>query len=1002
MTSPANPLAGRRFQDENGAPVVPGPKLGEGGEGVVHLVDGHPGSVMKIWHRGRTPPGANAKIRYMVANPVAPELGATWRITWPQQMVMENGVIVGYIMPILNPNESWEAIVEYYNRRAAQSTGATQAREIQIDDRVRMAVNLALGFRAVHDAGYVIGDVNEKNVEVNRQNDIAIVDCDSYGFTDPSTGRTFSNNMGRPEFQAPEAQVQGGYLNRTQNHDLFGLAVIIFHLLTGYHPYTVTNRPNITLPGERIRAWLFPPANPAVTAPAHYDATWNALTDKQKELFLRCFDRRYERTPRPTPEEWVEALQEMPATVTQPQPQPQPQQQPQPRPQPRPRPRPRPRPAPGYLGRLGIGWGLFLTGLFAFVMFIILTTLFPGPWWMWVFFGPLPVAALLLFVIPRRVLFRRPVSIRRGIVIGVASLYSIFVLTGLLVSLLELWPWWAGVVLLLLLSVAVIVVFRRLIRNPFSRRRWVATGATLLITAYVFVVVISSMIDNRSDEISQAIQGAAGNNTPGANPPATLPPALSTVPPATSALGVPAVPPALPLADMVENSLPGIVEIRTGSGIGTGFIVHETGLVITNKHVVEGNSQVGIRLATGEEYQGSVLNIHPTLDLASIEIESGDTFSPLALGDSGATRVGDNVIAIGFPLGPELGREPSVTRGIISAKREDLGFLQTDASLNPGNSGGPLLNENGCVVGVNTGAIVGTGEGQAISGINFAIPVNDLRWALGDYPGIPVCQAEAAPSMAVAAPTPTDTPTLTPAPVPTSTPTPTLTPTPTPEPTPTPTPAPTPTPVPTATPRPTPEPTQTPTPTPTPTPVPTATPRPTATPTPAPTPTPTPTPSPTATPTPTPLPAPVWRDCATEYDVYVIKCNQYWTEAETSFPARSPFFSVEGKGFLLDESLDDFLQRHHEGLLLAAEDFTLFELLPTREVSTGEQDYIHAEYRWQPNEWDCITHVVERVLRSRHLPINYGFIITAGVCEGERPLYDGQRESIMSSFKERE
>ena len=463
------------------------------------------------------------------------------------------------------------------------------------------------------------------------------------------------------------------------------------------------------------------------------------------------------------------------------------------------------------------------------------------------------------------------------------------------------------------------------------------------------------------------------------------------------------MPPALPLADIVENSLPGIAEIRTGSGIGTGFIVHEAGLVITNKHVVEGDSQVGIRLATGEEYQGTVLNVHATLDLAYIEIESGGTFRPLALGDSDATRVGDNVVAIGFPLGPELGREPSVTRGIISAKREDLGFLQTDASLNPGNSGGPLLNESGCVVGVNTGAIVGTGEGQAISGINFAIPVNDLRQALRDVPDIPVCQTGAAPSLAVAAPTPTTAPTPvppTPEPAPTPTATPTLTPTPVPTATPTPTPTPTHTPEPTATP--TPEPTPTPTPLPTAAPTLTPTPRPTATPTPAPTPTPTPTPSPTATPTPVPLPAPVWRDCATEYDVYVIKCNQLWTEAETSFPARSPFFSVEGKGFLLDESLDDFLQRHHEGLLLAAEDFTLFELLSTREVSTREQDYTHAEYRWQPNEWDCITHVVERVLRSRHLPINYGFIITAGVCESDRPLYDGQRESILSSFRERE
>lgn len=202
MATPVNPLAGRRFVDEAGNPVVPGRKLGEGGEGIVCEVDGDPGSVVKIWHPGKTPRDAYSKIRHLVRNPVTPDLGVTWHITWPQRMVMERGTIAGYTMPILNRAENWEAIVEYYNRRAAQGTGAAQAREIQIDDRVRMARNLALGFKAVHEAGYVIGDVNEKNVEVNRQNDIAMVDCDSYGFTDPTTGREFSNNMGRPEFQA--------------------------------------------------------------------------------------------------------------------------------------------------------------------------------------------------------------------------------------------------------------------------------------------------------------------------------------------------------------------------------------------------------------------------------------------------------------------------------------------------------------------------------------------------------------------------------------------------------------------------------------------------------------------------------------------------------------------------------------------------------------------------------------------------------------------------------
>ncbi len=316
MASATSSLGNRRFHDETGNRITPGNKIGEGGEGAVFLVNGQPGSVMKIWHPGRTPQDAEAKLSHLARNPVRPDLGDSWHITWPQHLVKENGVTVGYTMPILDPSQSWEPIVEYYNRRAAQNTEQEQGRELRIDDHVRMARNLALGFRAVHAAGYVIGDVNEKNVEVNRQNDIAMVDCDSYGFTDPGTGRTFSNRMGRPEFQAPEAQ--GDYANRTQNHDRFGLAVVIFHLLTGYHPYTVTNQPDHPQPGDRIGAWLFPPAMRGVSGPLAYDEAWGALTGRQQELFRRCFDRRFRGQPRPTPKEWVEALLEMPAVVTPP------------------------------------------------------------------------------------------------------------------------------------------------------------------------------------------------------------------------------------------------------------------------------------------------------------------------------------------------------------------------------------------------------------------------------------------------------------------------------------------------------------------------------------------------------------------------------------------------------------------------------------------------------------------------------------------------------------
>ncbi len=482
MTTSSNPLSGRRFVDESGNPVVPGQKLGEGGEGVVHLVDDDPGSVVKIWHPGRTPQDADAKISHLVSHPVQPGLGVTWHITWPQHEVRESGIIVGYTMPTLNPGESWEPIVEYYNRRAAQGTGAAQAREIQIDDRVRMARNLALGFNAVHDAGYVIGDVNEKNVEVNRQNDIAMVDCDSYGFTDSATGRSFSNGMGRPEFQAPEAQ--GDYANRTQNHDRFGLAVVIFHLLTGYHPYTVTNRPNVTLPGDRISAWLFPPADPGLTAPAPYNDAWDSLTDKQKELFLRCFDRAHKDDPRPTPEEWVQALLEMPAV-----PAPSPSQSPSSGPSPAPgrTPRPSPSPAPGprrYYTPSGYDWPLWLSAVAGYgaLMPLMFFEQFRPFWWI-----SLLVLAGLFFYFPVRRLLESPITRQRWIVIGVASLVSFWFLLGLIGAAISVWPWW----LWLGLGVGAAFIFLVPARSQFSssnaRRRYAAIGAASLLGLFILV-----------------------------------------------------------------------------------------------------------------------------------------------------------------------------------------------------------------------------------------------------------------------------------------------------------------------------------------------------------------------------------------------------------------------------------------------------------------------------------------------------------------------------------
>ncbi len=186
----------------------------------------------------------------------------------------------------------------------------------------------------------------------------------------------------------------------------------------------------------------------------------------------------------------------------------------------------------------------------------------------------------------------------------------------------------------------------------------------------------------------------------------------------------------LSIADVTENALPSVAHIVTGTGSGTGFIVNESGLVVTNKHVVDGSSQVSVRMAEGNEYMGRVTQRHPTLDLAYVSIDSSRTFTPIAVGDSDEVRVGAEVIAIGFPLGSALGSEPTVSVGIISAKRDDR--LQTDASLNPGNSGGPLLDMFGQVVGVVVSRVETDSAGRPISGIGFAIPINEVKTELGD------------------------------------------------------------------------------------------------------------------------------------------------------------------------------------------------------------------------------------------------------------------------------
>ena len=160
---------------------------------------------------------------------------------------------------------------------------------------------------------------------------------------------------------------------------------------------------------------------------------------------------------------------------------------------------------------------------------------------------------------------------------------------------------------------------------------------------------------------------------------------------------------------------------RKASSLGSGFIIKENGMVITNNHVIAGADDIVVKVDS-KEFKAKVIGADPYMDIAVLKMETKDKFKTVKFGNSDQARVGDWVVAIGNPFG--LGG--TVTSGIISARNRDIGmtryddFIQTDASINQGNSGGPLFNLNGEVVGINTAII---GQSGSI-GIGFAIPSN--------------------------------------------------------------------------------------------------------------------------------------------------------------------------------------------------------------------------------------------------------------------------------------
>jgi serine protease Do len=182
-------------------------------------------------------------------------------------------------------------------------------------------------------------------------------------------------------------------------------------------------------------------------------------------------------------------------------------------------------------------------------------------------------------------------------------------------------------------------------------------------------------------------------------------------------------PPGSPFEDMFKEF--GTPQKRKSAALGSGFIIDEKGIVITNNHVIQDSEDIVVRVDGDKEFKAKIIGQDPLSDIAVLQIESKEKFIPVKFGNSDKARIGDWVIAIGNPFG--LGG--TVTSGIISARNRSIGlsryedYIQTDASINSGNSGGPLFDMNGDVIGINTAIL---GKGGSI-GIGFSIPSNSAK-----------------------------------------------------------------------------------------------------------------------------------------------------------------------------------------------------------------------------------------------------------------------------------
>ena len=246
-------------------------------------------------------------------------------------------------------------------------------------------------------------------------------------------------------------------------------------------------------------------------------------------------------------------------------------------------------------------------------------------------------------------------------------------------------------------------------RGSARARRWVITGFAVL--ALLVAGLTGALLAGGGDSGSTTKRAAA-----------PLPAAAGGATQATR------------IGSIYASVASGVVQIRTAKASGTGFVIQDDGTIVTNAHVVEGETSAKVVFNDSDKaVPARILGRDESSDLAVLKVEpsAAPQLRPLALADSDTVKVGDNAIAIGYPLGLDR----TVTAGIVSGLGREIkapnGFnidkvIQTDAPINPGNSGGPLLDTKGRVIGVNS-QIATDGAGEGNVGIGFAIPSNTVR-----------------------------------------------------------------------------------------------------------------------------------------------------------------------------------------------------------------------------------------------------------------------------------